>query len=40
MYTPERVREFDAAEQELATWLGANGPAAKPAKRPKRKSAR
>ena len=40
MYTPERVREFDAAEQELAAYLGAKAPAVKPAKRPKRKSAR
>ncbi len=40
MYTPERVREFDAAEQELAAYLGATALAVKPAKRPKRKSAR
>ena len=40
MYTPERVREFDAAEQELAAYLGARAPAVKRAKQPKRKSAR
>ncbi|MFH1043487.1 MAG: AbrB/MazE/SpoVT family DNA-binding domain-containing protein [Pseudomonadota bacterium] len=40
MYTPERVREFDAAEQELAAYLGAKAPALKRAARPKRKSAR
>ena len=40
MYTPERVREFDAAEQELAAYLGAKAPAVKRAERPKRKSAR
>jgi bifunctional DNA-binding transcriptional regulator/antitoxin component of YhaV-PrlF toxin-antitoxin module len=40
MYTPERVREFDAAEQELAAYHGAKAPAFKPAKRPKRKSIR
>lgn len=39
MYTPERVREFDLAEQELATYLGAKSTAAKRA-RPKRKPAR
>lgn len=32
MYTPERVREFDAAEQELAAYRGAKAPAFKPAK--------
>ena len=37
MYTPERMREFDAAEQELAAYLGAKAPAVK---RAKRKSAR
>ena len=40
MYTPERVREFDAAEQDLAAYLGAKAPAAKRATRPKRKSTR
>jgi hypothetical protein len=30
MYTPERVREFDAAEQELAAYLGTKAPAVKP----------
>ena len=39
IYTPERVREFDAAEQELADYLGSKAPAAKPA-RPKPKSVR
>jgi AbrB family looped-hinge helix DNA binding protein len=38
-YTPERVREFDAAEHELAGWLGARSQAVKRAARPKRKSA-
>ena len=40
MYTAERVREFDAAEQELAAYLGAKALAVKRAGRPKRKSAR
>lgn len=40
MYTPERVREFDAAERELAAYLGATGPAVKRAARRTRKSAR
>ena len=40
MYTPERVREFDAAERKLASYLGATAPAVKRAKRSKRKSAR
>ena len=40
MYTPERVREFDAAEQELAAYLDTKAPAVKRAGRPKRKSAR
>ena len=40
MYSPERVREFDAAEQELAACLGAKIPAVKRAGQPKRKSAR
>lgn len=39
MYTPERVREFDAAEQELAAYLGSKAPT-KRAAQPKRKSAR
>jgi hypothetical protein len=39
-YTPERVREFDAAGQELAAWLRPRAPALKRAARPKRKSAR
>jgi len=40
MYTPERVREFDAAERELAVYRGAKAPAVKRAKQPKRRSAR
>ena len=40
MYTPARVREFDAAEQELAAYLGAKSTAARRTARPKRKSAR
>jgi hypothetical protein len=40
MYTPERVREFDAAEQDLATYLGAKSPKAKSAARPRRKATR
>ena len=43
MYTAERVREFDAAEQDLADYLATNAPVAKragPAKRAKRKSGR
>jgi bifunctional DNA-binding transcriptional regulator/antitoxin component of YhaV-PrlF toxin-antitoxin module len=40
MYTSERVREFDAAEQELADYLGAKSPAVKRAKSSKCKSAR
>ena len=40
MYTPERVREFDAGEQELAAYLGTKATAVKRPKRPKRKSAR
>ncbi len=40
LYTPERVREFDAAEQELTAYLGAKAPAGKRAKLPKRKSVR
>ena len=40
IYTPERVREFDAAEQELAAYLGTTTTATKRAVRPKRKSAR
>lgn len=40
MYTPERVREFAAAEQELAAYLDTRRPALKRAQRPRRKSAR
>ncbi len=40
MYTPERVREFDAAEQKLTAWFGANAPAVKRAARSKRRSFR
>jgi hypothetical protein len=40
MYTPERVREFDAAEQELAAYLRTKASALKRAARPKLKSAR
>ena len=40
MYTAERVREFDAAEQELAACLGAKPPAVKRADRSTRKSTR
>ena len=40
MYTPERLREFDAAEQELAAYLSSKAPATKRAVRPKRKSPR
>ena len=40
MYTPERVREFDAAEQELAAWPGTKALAVKRVARPKRKPAR
>jgi AbrB family looped-hinge helix DNA binding protein len=36
MYTPARVREFDAAELELADYLAGKMPAAKRAGRPKR----
>jgi len=39
MYTPKRVREFDAAEEELAAYRGAKARAVKRAGRPKRKSA-
>ena len=39
MYTAERVREFDLAEQELAAYLDTKTAAAKRA-RPKRKPAR
>lgn len=39
MYTPERVREFDRAEQELAAYLGGKSPAVRRA-RAKRKSSR
>ena len=40
MYTPERVREFDVAEQELAAYLGSKPAATKRTARPKRKSSR
>lgn len=40
MYTPERVREFDVAEQELAAYLGTKSAANRRTARPKRKSAR
>ena len=40
MYTPERVREFDAAEQELAAYLGAKSKVVKRVAPSKRKSAR
>jgi len=40
MYTPERVREFDAAEEELAAYLGTKAPAVKRAGGPTRKFTR
>jgi AbrB family looped-hinge helix DNA binding protein len=40
MYTPERVREFDVAEQELAAYLGSRSAVTSRAARPKRKTAR
>ena len=40
MYTPKRVRQFDATEQDLAAYLGAKSPKVKRAVRPKRKSVR
>ena len=40
MYTAERVREFDVAEQELAAYLGGKSAPTRRAARPKRKSAR
>jgi len=40
MYTPQRVREFDVAEQELAAYVGTKAPAIRRAKQAKRKSAR
>jgi len=40
MYTPERVREFDAAEQELAAYHDTRAPTVKRARRPKRKPVR
>ena len=40
LYTPERVREFDAAEQELAAYLGCRTPAGKRATRAGRKTTR
>jgi hypothetical protein len=39
IYTPKRIREFDAAEKKLAAYLGTKSPAFRRA-RPKRKSAR
>ena len=39
-YTPERMCEFDAAERELAAYIGTKTPAVKRATRPKCKSAR
>jgi len=39
IYTPKRVREFDAAEQELTAYLDAKALATKLAARPKRKPA-
>ena len=38
-YTSKRVREFDAAEQELAACLGAKAPVTRRADRSKRKPA-
>jgi AbrB family looped-hinge helix DNA binding protein len=40
LYTAERVREFDVAEQELAAYLGAKSPVAKRSARIRRKSTR
>lgn len=40
MYTAERVREFDAAEQELADYLGNKAALAKPVVRSKRSKTR
>ena len=40
IYTPKRVREFDAGEQQLAAQLGAKALAIKHPERRKRKSAR
>jgi AbrB family looped-hinge helix DNA binding protein len=40
IYTPERIREFDTAEQELAVYLSAKDPASRRASRRKRKSVR
>ncbi len=39
IYTPERVREFDAAEQELATYLGSQASKGRRSAKPKRKTA-
>ena len=40
MYTPERVREFDAAEQNLAQYLAGKAPAAKRAGGVKRRKSK
>lgn len=40
MYTPRRVRAFDAAEQELTAYSGAKAPVTRRADRSKRKPAR
>lgn len=40
MYTPERVREFDAAEQELADYLASKATAVKRVVRSKRSKTR
>lgn len=40
LYTPQRVREFDLAERELAAYLGTKSAAGRRPARPKRKSSR
>lgn len=40
LYTPQRVREFDLAEQELAAYLGTKSTTGKRPARPKRKPSR
>lgn len=40
IYTPERIREFDTAEQELSVYLRAKALGSRRASRRKRKSAR
>jgi len=40
IYSPERVREFDAAEQELAAYLSGKSAAVKRPRQPKRKPSR